>query len=59
MFRKQLCIIASAIARIADDSARYAAALALADELQRHNPRFDNARFMLACRAVDSDDARR
>lgn len=59
MARKYLRVIASAVATIADDCARYAAALALADELRHYNPRFDRGRFLLACKAVDVDDARR
>lgn len=59
MTRKYLRVIAGAIAGIADDCARYAAALALADELRHYNPRFDRCRFLLACKAVDVDDPRR
>ena len=59
MTRKYLRVVASAIASIADDCARYAAALALADELRHHNPLFDRFRFLRACNAVDVDDARR
>ncbi len=59
MTRKYLRVVASAIASIADECARYAAALALADELRHHNPRFDRCRFLIACHAVDADDPRR
>ncbi len=58
MPRKHLRAIAYAIATIADETARYLAAIALAEELKNHNPRFDRARFLIACRAVDTDDAR-
>ena len=59
MTRKYLRVIAGAIANIGDETARYAAALALADELRYHNSRFDRCRFLLACKAVDVDDPRR
>ena len=59
MTRKYLRVVASAVATIGDETARYLAASALADELRHHNPLFDRFRFFRACKAVDVDDARR
>ena len=55
MSRKHYRIIAYAIGTIADDSARRAAAVVMADCLGRLNSRFDRARFLFAC-GVNNDN---
>lgn len=59
MSRKHFQAIADSISEITDETARYAAAQALADCLRSFNSRFDRFRFLRACNAVDTDDARR
>ena len=59
MSRKHFQAIADSISDIGDETARYVAAQALADVLGRFNSRFDRFRFLRACNAVDTDDARR
>ena len=49
MSRKHYRIIAGAIGTIADNHARWVAAVAMADCLGRLYAKFDRARFLLAC----------
>ena len=55
MSRKHFQAIADSISDISDDTARYAAAQALADVLGRFNGRFDRFRFLRACKTVERE----